>query len=361
MKLKNKFVIGTLIQWYELEMLDEHIHSCIKMLDEIENKKNVTFVFTCSLQEYLEKMDWKSFRKRFRDKDSEFFEFKDDLKKDIRHLFKGKIQQSHLVSKRNDSANVIINFKENFDEFYNIAAFRRDFNWEWQDKADLILWGETDSLWPSQTLKILDQLHESVKLQTPKYIVNFSDRRLWDNSFAPLHPLFEDVPFVEDEGWQFNSPASGKAYMSLEKMNLINDIPFEDIQVVSFNEPRFDGSCVGFSSDLLMSGITLPKSLIHSGEDVSVGRIAKKLLGDEFVQYNISNILHVHNRRHPRKRIGILNEDNPKGFCDNRKGEWWKILEDSSKENLNSLFNQVKVNTVEDVLKKINKNLENEK
>jgi len=171
-----------------------------------------------------------------------------------------------------------------------------------------------------------------------------------------LHPKYENVPFVDDADWQFNSPDSGKGYMSYEQMEEINDIPFENIKIVAFNEPRFDGSCVGFSSDLLKSGITLPKALIHNSEDVSIGAIAKKLLGEQFVQYNVSNILHVHNRRHPKKRTGILNENNPNGKCTVQdKGDWWKVLEDSSKFNYNNLFNQHSFITMEEVMEKIEK------
>jgi hypothetical protein len=42
----------------------------------------------------------------------------------------------------------------------------------------------------------------------------------------------------------------------------------------------------------------------------------------------------------------ILNENNPQGFCDERKGDWWVELEQKSKYNLNNLFNQVKFKTV---------------
>lgn len=351
MKLNNTFVIGTLIQFYELEMLDEHIHSCVKMLEGIENKENVTFVFCFSTQEYLEKIDWEYFKERY---PAIFNKNWVDPESAMKSVCFNIVESHGFNCRKKTGQKINIEFKPNADEFYNIAAFRRDFCWEWQDKADIIMWGECDSLWPSQTLQILDQLHDAVKSSTPKYIVNFADRRLWDNSFAPLHPMFEKVPFQEDEGWQYNSPASGKGYMKWEKMELINNIPFEDIKIVSFNEPRFDGSCVGFSSDLLKSGVTLPKALILHSEDVSIGKIAKKLLGDQFVQYNVSNILHVHNRRHPRKRLGVLNEYNSNGKCTvEDKGEWWKILEDSSKFNYNNLFTQQPFIKVEEVMDKI--------
>lgn len=341
MKLKNTYAIGTLVQFYELEMFEEHLKSCKKMLEGIENKENVTFVFCFSTQQYLEKIDWKYFKEKYN-----IFTWNNGKEENVLWY---NFQHISILD-----AQLLSNHKSSKDEFYNIASFRRDFCWNYQDKADLILWGETDSLWPSQTLQVLDQLHESVKELSPKYIVNFADRRLWDNSFAPVHPKYKDVPFVDDEEWQFNSPNSGKGYMSYEQMEEFNNISLNQVEVVSFNEPRFDGSCVGFSSDLLKSGITLPKALIHNSEDVSIGKIAKKLLGDQFVQYCFINLLHVHNRRHPKKRTGVLGENNPNGKCTVQdKGEWWKILEDSSKFNYNNLFTQKSFIKIEEVMDKI--------
>jgi len=345
MKLKNKYVIGTLVQFYELEMIEEHVLSCVKMLDRVENKENVTFVFCFSTQQYLEKIDWEYFENRY---GSSSFASKAD--RHLQDVFENKVRVGGFYP-----ANHIYQYKTDKDDFYNIAAFRREFTWEWSDKADIILWGECDSLWPSQTLQVLDHLHEEVKQNTPKYIVNFSDRRLWDNSFAPLHPKYENVPFVDDEEWQFNSPDSGKGYMSFQQMEDINSV--EDVNIIQFSNPRFDGSCVGFTSDLLKSGVTIPKSLIHNSEDVSIGKIAKQLLGDNFVQYNINNILHVHNRRHPKKRTGVLGENNPSGKCTTKdKGEWWDILERSSKKNFSNLLKQepfVKLEVVMDQIKQI--------
>lgn len=338
MKLKNKIAFGLLCQWYEIEMFQEHIDSLIQMMENVENPEMVTFDFCISYQTYLESCEFDVV-----DLESKF---QDQLERLLR--FEVKINQQAKFGPNDENGWN--------DEFYNIASYRRDFNYKYCQTHDLICWSETDSLWPKQTLEILDNLHESVKGQTPKYIFNFADRRLWDNSFAPLHPLYEKIQFREDEEWQFNNPCSGKAYMSLEHMNEINSIPFNEIEIVSFNEPRFDGSCVCFSSDLIKSGVNIPHALIHCSEDVSLGVIAKKLLGDQFVQYNARNILHVHNRRHPKKRSYIKGENNPTGKCTVKdKGEWWKILEDSSKQNFSNLFTQKPFIKMEEVMSWIQK------
>ena len=39
MKLNNKFAIGCLAQWYEIEIFEEYIESVMKSLMDIDNKK----------------------------------------------------------------------------------------------------------------------------------------------------------------------------------------------------------------------------------------------------------------------------------------------------------------------------------
>ena len=40
-KLKNKFAIGCIVQWYEIEMVEEYLQSVKNALDAIDNKKNI--------------------------------------------------------------------------------------------------------------------------------------------------------------------------------------------------------------------------------------------------------------------------------------------------------------------------------
>lgn len=327
MKLKNKYVFGLLCQFYELEILDEHIRSCVNMLKGIENPENVTFDFCFSTQEHFEKIDWEYFANKY---PNNLWYAKST--RQLQDVFNEKVGVNGF-----HPVNHVYHFKTTSNSFYNIADYRRELNDKYCKEVDIVCWSECDSLWPGQTLHLLEVLHNHVGHHTPKYIVNFADRKLWDNSFAPIHPMFENA-IINDE---LSDEESGKSYMSLERMNEINDIPTEEVIVDTFTEPRFDGSCVCFSSELLKSGVNIPRSLLLAGEDTSIGIIAKKLLGNSFVQYNFRNILHVHNRRHPNKRTGVLNENNPNGFCDERKGGWWKELEDKSKFNLNNLFNQV--------------------
>ena len=57
MKIKNKFAIGCLIQWYEIEIVEEYLQSVKKSIDSIENKKNVTIDLYFNCDQSLEKID----------------------------------------------------------------------------------------------------------------------------------------------------------------------------------------------------------------------------------------------------------------------------------------------------------------
>ena len=55
-KLKNKFAIGCLVQWYEIEIVEEYIESVKQALGQIENKDNVIVDFTLVTNQDLEKI-----------------------------------------------------------------------------------------------------------------------------------------------------------------------------------------------------------------------------------------------------------------------------------------------------------------
>ena len=57
MKLNNTFAIGCLIQWYEIELIEEYLQSVKNAVDVVDNKENVIIdlYFNCSQE--LEKVD----------------------------------------------------------------------------------------------------------------------------------------------------------------------------------------------------------------------------------------------------------------------------------------------------------------
>jgi hypothetical protein len=341
MKLKKTYVFGTLVQFYETEMLQEHLHSCVKMLDGIENAHtNVTFVFYVSADDRFEKIDYGYFKEKY---DLKLKLFQDDL--GVQNCIENIIHKFFLDSPYRDCLKVHTEFRyeHNYNgNFQNISYFRHYICDRFCTEFDYVCWGETDSLWPSQTLVLMEELDKAVAIKTPKFVANFAGRLNWDETWRQIaHPLFENIQALESMDWVLQNEASEKSYMTYERMEEINAQAGQNVQIQTLNTPKADGSCLIISSQLLLSGATVPRGIILCGEDEAFLQNSKRIMGNEFVQYNFKNILRVHNRRHPNKRTGILNESNPRGFCNAKdKGQWWGDLEKISKQNLENLFKQ---------------------
>ena len=58
-------------------------------------------------------------------------------------------------------------------DLYTIADYRRDFNEKYCELVDVLFWGESDMLVPSQAMETILSLHEAVKDQTPKWVGSF--------------------------------------------------------------------------------------------------------------------------------------------------------------------------------------------
>ena len=217
------------------------------------------------------------------------------------------------------------------------------------------MWGETDSFFPKESFNVIESIaYYGSHTNIHKYIISFADRKMWDDSWKVTeHVDYENVKFIDTPD-QVNNKNYAKSQLSIEEMNAINAKTTEfDIRTLS--QPKIDGSCLVLSSDLIKSGVNLPHSLLLYGDDSSIGVIAKQIMGDKFIQYVVKNILKVHARRHPNKRLYILNEDNPRGFCGDKKGKWSNVLDQHSKFNLHNILNsQNKFFTFKDVFDKIN-------
>ena len=56
-KLKKKYVIGTHVMWFEIEMFKDFIDGLINLMDTVENKENVDIDLCFNLNQKLEKID----------------------------------------------------------------------------------------------------------------------------------------------------------------------------------------------------------------------------------------------------------------------------------------------------------------
>jgi hypothetical protein len=173
---------------------------------------------------------------------------------------------------------------------------------------------------------------------------------MWDNSWdVTVHPKFLNHVYDDKDVDNINQ---AKSLMTIDQMNTINS-EIKELDIQTINYPKIDGSCLVLSSDLIKNGVNIPPCFIHN-DDESLSMMAQKILGDKYIQIIFKNILKVHVRRHPNKRMYIANENNPRGFCGKEKGDWWNIFKEMSQHNLNSLFkNTGNFYTYEDFKKRL--------
>ena len=266
MIIKNKYVVGVHVMFYEIEMVKEYIDSCLQMCECVDNKKNIVFDFVWNVSEYMEKVDGST--------GDLTIKFKNQLK---------RLEDHDLC--------VEYRIKTNEEHIYNNPSYRRDLNYNYCDKVDFVLWGETDSLWPKETFQSIESVSEYARQQDiHRYILTFAYRKMWDDGWEPLeHVDMTDLPFVDGEEWNLNAPESPKSYMTLETMNEINERADElDIRIIKY--PKFDGSCLVISSQLIKAGVNIPHAMLMCGEDTSLGEMAKLIMGDKYTQFIVKNI-----------------------------------------------------------------------
>ena len=158
---------------------------------------------------------------------------------------------------------------------------------------------------------------------------------MWDSSWDPLvHVDYESHVFVDDDKGHLY-PNQAKSPMSIEKMNKIN-VKAKEFDFTYITRPKISGACLVFSSDLIKCGVNVPPCLLYN-DDEGLSIMSERILGNTFVQFVCKNVLHVHARRHPSKRLYVKDEDNSYSFIDKKNSNFQKLL-DLSKQNIQSLI-----------------------
>lgn len=299
--------------FYEIEMLSTYVDGLLNLLSTVDNKENIYLDFSFNTSQFFEQIDT---LKTSKDDLTDRFEIE--------------------LSKLKQLPNLHYKIIDNDNEFYTQTNYRREFNIKYCEKVDYLIWGETDSLFPKEAIMSLEQLTPVVRKQgLYRFIASFADRKLWDDSWdVTVHPKFINHKYDDKDVDNINQ---AKSCMSIEQMNLINS-EIKEIDVQTINYPKIDGSCLVLTSDLIKSGVNIPNCFIHN-DDESLSMMAQKILGTNYLQIVFKNVLKVHARRHPNKRMYIANENNPRGFCGKEKGDWWQVFKQMSQHNLNILFN----------------------
>jgi len=100
---------------------------------------------------------------------------------------------------------------------------------------------------------------------------------------------------------------------------------------------KFNGCGLVISSEVIRAGVNIPNSVFFTHEDTSFMMMTNKVLGN-IPQYIIKNILLVHNRNHPNKRMYVANESG-KSLGDRRlSNNWYKHASKMSEQNCYKLF-----------------------
>ena len=315
MKLNKKYVIGTNIMWFEIEMYKDFIDGLVNLLDtNIENKENITIDLCLNLSQHLEKLDTEQITE----------------KEIIDKFYKGVDRIKALGYEVNT-------FQVEKDEFYFHADYRRDLNYNYCKKVDYVMWGETDSFFPKEAFWGVESLSQYTDNQNiHRYIACFGDRKMWDSSWdATIHNDYVDVKFVDDDKQHLNLDQA-KSPLPIETMNKINE-NVEELDIGMIQYPKLDGSCLVLSSDLIKYGVNIPSCMIYN-DDHGLSIMSEKLLGKEYKQFVFKNLLKVHARRHPNKRLYVMEEDNPNSFGNkkNNKFNQFKQLSDRNIQTLTS-------------------------
>ena len=310
--LSRTYVIGTHVMWFEIEMYSDFIDGMINLLQTVENKENVTIDLCLNLLQHFEEVDTDKIKKH-----EIFVKFK------------------RGVAKLEDLG-YWVNFEiKDDDEFYFHADYRRDLNYNYCKKVDYVMWGETDSFFPREAFQVIESLAKYTDEQNiHRYLLSFSDRKMWDASWDPLvHNDYVNLQFIDDDKGHLN-PNQAKSPMSIEKMNEINS-KAEEFDFSYIQHPKISGACLVLSSDLIKSGVNIPPCLLYN-DDEGLSIMSHKLLGDKYIQFVVKNVLHVHARRHPQKRMYVKGEDNPYSFIGDKNDNFQKFLS-MSKQNIQTL------------------------
>ena len=199
------------------------------------------------------------------------------------------------------------------------------------------MWGETDSFFPREALEAIETLSKYTDEQNiHRYLLSFADRKMWDASWdALVHNDYVNHTFVDDDKQHLNLNQA-KSPLPIDKMNEINS-KAEEFDFTYINYPKISGACLVLSSDLIKYGVNIPPCLLYN-DDEGLSIMAQKLLGQNYMQFVCKNLLHVHARRHPQKRLYVLDENNPNSFGDKKNNNFQKFLQ-LSKANIQNLIN----------------------
>ena len=187
---------------------------------------------------------------------------------------------------------------------------------------------------PGQIFIVLDSLHQSQSINTPKYLATFGICKMWDDSWKVLeHSEFTIMSHSDSKNdwWGVNYD------MTIDEMNTFNNKVSElDVRIIESH--KFNGCGLVISAEVIKSGVNIPKSAFFVHEDTAFMLMTQKVLG-HIPQYHFKNILLVHNRKHKNKRSYIIGEIGETVGQKRNSNKWYAIANQMCEQNVYNLFN----------------------
>ena len=299
--MKTKFAIGCLVQWYEADIVSDYFKSLRESIDSYDGDVEVNILL--SINESLEK--------------AESIDVMAHCVKSI----------SYAASKYKFELSMT-------EDLTTISEYRRMFNDSYCDRVDVLVWGESDMLVPKQLFIVLDSLHQSQSGQTPKYLATFGICKMWDDTWKKLeHPKFTTMQHSDskDDWWGVNYD------MSIDEMNKFND-EVSELEVNIISPHKFNGCGLVITSEVIKSGVNIPRSAFFIHEDTAFMLMTQKVLGN-IPQFHIKNILLVHNRKHKDKRNYIVGETGNTVGQKRNSNKWYTLANQMCEQNVYNMFN----------------------
>ena len=152
MELSHKYIIGTHIMFYEMDMVTEHVQSIINAVETVDNRENITVDLFYNISEYFEKINTEEASK---DKLIDKF-------------------MSLVTSLENTGCNVTYKIYEDNDKPITMVDYRRDLNYYGCVDNDYVIWGESDALLPKEAFSTLEVVKGyGIENNIHRYVVTF--------------------------------------------------------------------------------------------------------------------------------------------------------------------------------------------
>ena len=313
------FTVGCLIQWYEIKIVDSYFLSLIAALTQYKKAK-----------EYFKGNEIVIDIKLYQGTDYEQPD-NDTVIIDCENKIK-----DHILTIRRLGFQV--NYNNDTNQMTTIAQYRRKFNDRYCTKSRLLVWGETDMLFPLNFFTICENLSDQIESQQIyKYLITFAICKMWDDSWKQLeHPKFTNHKHSDypTDWWSLNYTMSQK---EMDDINEPVDSVKEDVEIIQIKPIKFNGCGLVFSSDIIKAGANIPQAVDFIHEDSAFMEVMKRLLPDT-IQMHIKNVLLVHNRKDLNKRSFIKGEKGNTIGQKRKSNDWYIKKEQKNRDVLSRLF-----------------------